>query len=78
MPLGAHVISTGGPRHEYDLDFMFHTTLFMDDDTEKVAKAYEKVKDISVPDKLVASRFVIGTSESGDLGTYKIHKTIEK
>lgn len=68
----------GVPLHEYDLDFKFHTTLFMDDDVEKVAKAYEKVKDISVPDKLVASRFVIGTSESGDLGTYKIYKTIEK
>ena len=68
----------GVPLHEYDLDFKFHTTLFMDDDTEKVAKAYEKVKDISVPDKLMASRFVIGTSESGDLGTYKIYKTIEK
>lgn len=67
----------GVPLHEYDLDFKFHTTLFMDDDTEKVAKAYEKVKDISVPDKLMASRFVIGTSESGALGTYKIHKIIE-
>ena len=68
----------GVPLHEYDLDFKFHTTLFMDDDVEKVAKAYEKVKDISVPNKLMASRFVIGTSESGDLGTYKIYKTIEK
>ena len=68
----------GVPLHEYDLDFKFHTTLFMDDDAEKVAKAYEKVKDIPVPDKLMARRFVIGTSESGDLGTYKIYKTIEK
>jgi 2'-5' RNA ligase len=68
----------GVPLHEYDLDFKFHTTLFMDDDTEKVAKAYEKVKDVPVPDKLIARRFVIGTSESGMLGTYKIYKTIEK
>ena len=26
----------GIPLHEYDLDFIFHTTLFMDDDKEKI------------------------------------------
>lgn len=66
------------PLHEYDLDFMFHTTLFMDDDLDKVARCYDMVKDAPVPDKLVAKRFVIGLSEGGALGTYKIFKRIEK
>ncbi len=62
----------GVPLHEYDLDFLFHTSLFMDDDFTKVAAAYERVKDTPLPEKLKANRFVIGASESGALGTFKI------
>ena len=68
----------GIPLHEYDLDFQFHTSLFMDDDHGKVDAAYNQVKDVKLPEKLIANRFVIGTSESGRLGTYKVVLVVDK
>ncbi|MBO7304951.1 MAG: 2'-5' RNA ligase family protein [Clostridia bacterium] len=62
----------GIPLHEYDLDFKFHTTLFMSDDGERVKKAYLSVKDAPLPHVLSVNRFLIGVSESGALGTYKV------
>lgn len=62
----------GIPLHEYDLDYKFHTTLFMDSDFGKVAHAYEMLGDVYIPSKLTADKFVIGTSENGALGTYRV------
>ena len=62
----------GIPLHEYDLDYKFHTTLFMDNDFGKVARAYEMLGDVYIPSKLSVDKFVIGTSENGALGTYRV------
>lgn len=62
----------GVPLHEYDMDYKFHTTLFMDDDINKVRNSYSELGEVYVPNKLMANKFVIGTSESGALGTYKV------
>ena len=67
----------GIPLHEYDLDFIFHTTLFMDNDAEKINTARTLLGDIALPETLVANRFVIGTSETGKNGTYRVYKTVE-
>ena len=66
------------PLHEYDLDGKFHTTLFMDEDCQKVKQAYTKIQHIQIPARLTAERFLIGVSASGALGTYRIYKTITK
>ncbi len=58
--------------HEYDRDYMFHTTLFMDDDAGKVLRGYEAIRNESLPDMLIAKQFLIGSSETGSLGTYRI------
>ncbi len=68
----------GVPLHEYDMDYKFHTTLFMDSDFDKVKSAHTKLGDVYIPQKLLANKFVIGTSESGELGTYKVILEIEK
>ena len=68
----------GIPLHEYDLDFIFHTTLFMDDDAEKINTAHSLLGDVYLPEVLIANTFVIGTSEMGKNGTYRIYKTICK
>ncbi len=68
----------GVPLHEYDLDFKFHTSLFLDDDHQKVHQAYMRVRDVALPEKLIAHRFVIGTSKDGQLGTYKVVCTVER
>ena len=65
------------PLHEYDLDFIFHTTLFMDDDTNKINAAHNLLGGVELPEILVANTFVIGKSDSGKNGTYRVYKTIE-
>lgn len=67
----------GVPLHEYDCDYKFHTTLFMDSDTEKMEKAYEMISESYVPSKLKINKFLVGASETGDLGTFKIIKEIK-
>ena len=68
----------GVPLHEYDLDFIFHTTLFMDDDSDKINDAHRLLGDVCLPERLVANTFVIGNSETGKNGTYRVYKTIRK
>ena len=63
--------------HKFDLEYKFHTTLFMNTSIEKISSAYEQIKNISLPEKMFAKRFVIGTSPSGAPGTYKVYKYIE-
>lgn len=67
----------GVPRHEYDLDYKFHTTFFMDSDEEKISSAYREIKDIKIPSSLYVDSFLIGASETGALGTYKVTHNIE-
>ena len=66
----------GVPLHEYDTDYKFHTTLFMDSDTDKMNAAYDAIKNETMPKTLRADRFPIGTSKSGALGTYSVYKEI--
>ena len=62
--------------HEYDLDFLFHTTLFMDDDKDKISNAFKLIKDIEVPKEMTIDKYLIGVSDTGKPGTYKIIKEI--
>ena len=64
------------PYHEYDLDFIFHTTLFMDNDKNKVNEFYEKIKNESCPKMVLVKGFLIGSSINGDPGTYSVIKEI--
>jgi len=66
------------PLHEYDLDYKYHTTFFMDDDAEKIKEAYSLIKNVKLPQCLTANRFIIGVSETGELGSYRVHKCIKK
>ena len=62
--------------HEYDRDYLFHTTLAMDNDAAMVRRMYEALKDEPLPAVLLAKHFLIGASENGALGTYKVTKRI--
>ena len=67
----------GVPLHEYDLDFVFHTTLFMDDDAEKINAAHNLLGDLKLPQTLTANTFVIGKSKTGENGTYRVYNVSE-
>ncbi len=58
--------------HEYDADQVFHVTLFMDEDREKVRQAGAFFESIPLPEILPAERLLTGCSETGELGTYRI------
>ena len=62
--------------HEYDCDYKFHTTLFMDDDAKKIDAAYARIKNDALPQTLTAKWFVIGGSENGALGSYSVFRSI--
>jgi hypothetical protein len=64
------------PLHPYDSDFKFHSTLFLNCDKQKIEKAYQFIKNEEFPKNLKASKFVIGTSNTGEIGTYSVHKEI--
>ena len=68
----------GVTPHEYDLDYKFHTTLFMDGDREKINRAYNKIRAVPVPESLRLNRFMIGASDTGALGTYRVLRAIER
>ena len=59
------LLSYGITKHEYDYDFKFHSTLFMDENTDKINEIYEKIKDIDVSSTEVIDTIVIGESKDG-------------
>ena len=65
------------PLHEFDKEFIYHTTLFLDSDKSKIEEAYNLIKSINLPKKISANRFVIGSSITGSIGTYKVDEIIE-
>ena len=68
----------GVPLHEYDTDYKFHTTLFMDENADKVVAAYGLIRGEILPERLIANKFVIGVSSTGEFGTYRVIKEILK
>lgn len=64
------------PRHKYDGDFQFHSTLFLDRDSQKVKEAFLKIMGAQLPSVLRADRFLIGMSPEGKIGTYRVIKEI--
>ena len=62
--------------HPYDNDFKFHSTLFMDDDADKVVGALERMGTLPLPDAIKVRRFVVGCSPTGALGTYQVYREI--
>lgn len=67
----------GVPLHEYDTDYKYHTTLFSDSNEEKVLMAYKLIEQKQIPKTINANTILIGCSESGNLGTFKIKHTIK-
>ena len=67
----------GITQHAFDLDFKFHTTLFLDDDKNKILTAFNLIKDVDLPLFVNANRFIIGWSPTGKIGTYSVISSID-
>ena len=70
-------VKYGIPYHPYDTDFIFHTTLFMNDDHNIIHKGYKMLKNEKLKDELYINTFIIGYSPAGIPGTYSVLKEIE-
>lgn len=67
----------GIPYHKFDLEFIFHSTIFMSEDTNKIKEAFNRLKDETLPDRLSVNRFIIGSSDTGLPYTFKVIKEID-
>ena len=66
----------GAAPHIFDGDFRYHSTLFLGDDEEKLSRMEEKIKDIPLPQIIRAEAFLIGGSETGKPGEYRLFRRI--
>ena len=67
----------GVPRHPFDKEFMFHSTLFMDENPENIAKMRELLAVYPMDRELVVDTFLLGASETGKPGTYRVIRQIK-
>lgn len=64
------------PYHPFDIDYIFHTTLYMNEDQEMIQRGYLKLKDFNLPKELYINKFLIGYSNTGEPETYNVLKEI--
>lgn len=50
--------------------------LFFDPENEKVRRAYEMIRNVSLPHKVNVREFIICVSESGEFGTFNTVESV--
>ena len=68
-------ISYAVKPHALDKQFIFHSTILMDEDKEKLAVMFERLKDIPYPEELKINTFLVGHSD--DNITFKVDRRIK-
>ena len=48
----------------------------MENDEEKIRSAYDMIKSVYLPKQISVNKLLIGVSESGKLGSYRVIKEI--
>ena len=66
----------GVSPHPFDREFCFHSTLFQDADTTKLAQMAARLTALPLPPDVTVSHFFIGCSPSGRAGEYTVCKRI--
>lgn len=52
-------------KHMFDENFIFHSTLFMDDCNEKINSMYELIKNMDIKSSNTIDTIIIGSSDDG-------------
>lgn len=65
------------PQHHFDTCFQFHSTLFMDSDTGKLSRMHQLLQDFPVTQELRIDTFLLGISETGKPGQYRVIQEIK-
>lgn len=64
------------PQHLFDKAFAFHSTLFLGE-PEKVSRAMTVLENFALPSKLSVDTFLLGVSENGKNGTYRVVRWLD-
>lgn len=67
----------GIPQHAFDKSFLFHSTLFIDESAKKVSKMLECLKLYPVAQELTVDTFLLGLSETGKAGGYRVVRQVK-
>ena len=67
----------GIPRHEFDKAFLFHSTLFIDDRPTKLEAMAEALCGFPLPPELQIDTFLLGVSNDGAPGSYRVVRTVK-
>ncbi len=62
----------GVVRHEFDKCFCFHSTLFLDEDGEKLEQMAARLRSLPLPQTLQVDTFLLGVCPDGDPDGYKV------
>ena len=63
-------------QHLFDKAFMFHSTLAVGD-SEEIARLHQHLCGLALPERLAIRAFLLGISETGKSGTYRVVRRIE-
>lgn len=66
----------GIEQHEFDKNFIFHTSILIIDDEVELNNALKIIKNIDIPCMLEAKKIIIGSSLNGKPGTYSVNEEI--
>ena len=67
----------GIPQHQFDKYFLFHSTLFMDLDTDRIAQMCRMLEEYPIERELQVDTFLLGLSETGKPGECRIVREIK-
>lgn len=66
----------GIPQHPLDKAFLFHSTLFLGE-PERLARMQAGLSDFVLPPELVVDTFLLGLSETGEPGSFRVVRQIK-
>jgi 2'-5' RNA ligase len=67
----------GIPQHEFDKCFQFHSTLFIDSDVDKLTTMTQALAGCVKTQEMKIDRFLLGLSETGKAGSYRVVREIK-
>ena len=66
----------GITQHEFDKCFLFHSTLFIDTDADKLSRMYKALLPLPIAGTMMVDTFLLGVSETGTPGSYRVLREI--
>ena len=63
-------------QHEFDKNFIFHTSVLMLDNEKHLQSAFNEIRKLELPTTLIGDKIIIGSSLTGEAGTYTVNEEI--